>query len=378
MLRSLGYRLSAIAMAAFTSLGAVAEQVTFYTGGYSPRTPGELSTGIARWTLDLETGAMEQQGETVPARNPSFLAWSAHQNYIYAVSEVSSRDGKPGGGVAAYAVGENGELTLTKSLASGGGAPCYLATDLSGRHLLTANYGGSIATFSLESDGGLADVGTVIIHNGSSVNERRQGSAHPHCIIPSIDNRWVYVPDLGQDKLVAYRYDAAPGILIEQPSHDVITPPGSGPRHMVFHPKSPFVFVSLELSNQIASYRYVLGRLNPIAIESTLPADFEIENTTAEVRVHPTGKFAYISNRGHNSIAVFRIGERDGSLLRVGMEPTQGKTPRNFNIDPSGKVLIVANQQSDNLISFFIDPDLGTLTPTGHTAETPIPTYVLF
>ena len=370
-------RISGIALMVTSAL-ASAQTASFYVGGYTPPGEGEPTTGITRWSLDLETGAITQQGETVPARNPSFLAWSTGKRYLYAVSELGSFEGKPGGGVAAYAVGEDGSLTLTKSLASGGGAPCFLAPDHTGSMLLTANYGGSIATFSLESTGNLAEVGEVINHMGSSVNTSRQASAHPHSIVPSIDNRWVYVPDLGQDKLVAYRFDVSQGRLHAQDTHDVTTPPGSGPRHMTFHPKDPLAFVSYELSNQIASFRYVLGRLTPLTTVSTLPEDFKGENTTAEVRVHPSGKFVYISNRGHDSIAVFRVDTKDGSMTLVENESTQGKTPRNFNIDPSGRVLIVANQQSNSLVSFFVDPEDGTLTPTGQTAETAIPTYVLF
>lgn len=365
-------------MLVLCSNGALAEERNFYVGGYTPRDSNALKTGITRWTLDTESGAMVQQGEVVPARNPSYLAWSVNRDYLYSVSEVASVDGKPGGGVAAYAVGEDGSLTLQNRLASGGGAPCYLAPDLSGRYLLTANYGGSVATFALKDDGALADVGSVIEHSGSSVHPRRQTSAHPHCIVPSIDNRWVYVPDLGQDKLVAYRYEAARGYLLPMDTHTVTTPPGSGPRHLIFHPKLSLAFASFELSNEIASYEYGLGRMTPIDVESTLPDDFDEPNTTAEVRVHPNGQFVYISNRGHNSVAVFRIDQAEGTLTRVGIKSTGGETPRNFNVDPTGKILIVANQQSDNLVSFFIDEEDGTLTPTGHTVEVPIPTYVLF
>lgn len=353
---------------------AHADEVTFYVGGYTPQSDGPMTTGVSRWALDTDTGAMKQVGAPAVTKNPSFLAWSQNHKRLYAVSEV----GEPGGGVRSYAVAADGSLSESTSIASGGGAPCYLSIDQSGKHLLAANYGGSIATFALDQSNNPSRIVNAIDHTGSSVNEQRQKDPHPHSIVASPDNAVVFVPDLGQDKLVAYAFDSDSGKLTPQPAKDVATPPGSGPRHLIFHPTLPYAYASFELSNEIASYRYANGALVSIGVDPTLPESFTGQNTTAEVRIHPNGKFVYISNRGDDSIAAFRINPSDGTLKHIGTTSVQGKTPRNFNIDPSGKIMVVANQQSESLVSFHIDPDNGNLAQTGHSAATPAPTYVLF
>lgn len=351
-----------------------ADEVIFYVGGYTPRGDGPMKTGVSRWALDTRSGAMNEVGAPAVTKNPSFLAWSQNSNRLYAVSEV----GNPGGGVKAYKITADGSLSESASIASGGGAPCYLSLDQSGKHLLAANYGGSIATFALDDSNDPSRVVNTIDHSGSSVNEARQKGPHPHSIVASPDNSLVFVPDLGQDKLVAYAFDSDSGKLTPEPAKDVATPPGAGPRHLIFHPTLPYAYASFELSNEIGSYRYADGTLRSIGVQSTLPDGFTESNTTAEVRIHPNGKFVYISNRGHDSIAAFRINPSDGTLTHISTTSVQGKTPRNFNIDHSGRIMVVANQQSNSLVSFYIDPESGVLAPTGKSAQVPAPTYVLF
>lgn len=351
-----------------------AEEVTFYVGGYTPRSEDPISTGISRWTLDTNSGTMKPIGEPAVTKNPSFLAWSSDRKKLYAVSEV----GNPGGGVKSFAVSSVGSLTESHSIGSGGGAPCFLSLDQTGRHLLAANYGGSVVTFALDGKNDPSQIVNAIDHAGSSINEQRQKGPHPHSIVATPDNSTVFVPDLGQDKLIAYSFDAASGKIVADSTKNVSTPAGSGPRHLIFHSRLPYAYASLELSNEIVAYRLNNDALEQIDIKTTLPADFVDSNTTAEVRIHPNGNFVYISNRGHDSIAGYRINQQDGTLTPIGIWPVLGKTPRNFNIDPSGKILVAAHQQSDSLASFFIDSETGVLTPTGHSAKTPIPTYILF
>jgi 6-phosphogluconolactonase len=369
-----------IAVAIVSVVADAQSTAYFYTGGYTKQLPeGEREqAGIVRWSLDVESGEMKQDGATIPAVNPSFLRYSPDRSVLYAVSEVGSIDGKPTGAVTTYAVDESGKLEQRETTASNGPAPCYLATDVTGKRLMLANYGGSIASFSLGGDGVLDEQLNGIAHEGSSVDESRQTAAHPHSIVPTPEGDIVFVPDLGMDKLVAYRVDPASGKFTSDASRDVATPPGSGPRHLIFHPTLPFAYCSLEMGNQVAVYRYEDGQLSPIGYFDSLPEDFDGASTTAEVRIHPNGRVLYISNRGHDSIAVFGIDAATGLLTAKGYTSTQGKTPRNFALDATGRVMVVANQQSDSLVSFFVNPEDGTLKATGQTVSTTAPTYVLF
>ena len=246
-------------------------------------------------------------------------------------------------------------------------------------YVLVANYGsGSAACLPIGRDGRLAKATSIVQHKGSSVDPRRQKGPHAHSINLDAAGRRAFVADLGLDQILIYRFDAGSGKLT--PNDPPFTPmaPGAGPRHFAFHPSGQFAYAINELNSTITAMAYdaVHGTLDPVQTLSTLPDGFDGVNYTAEVQVHPSGKFVYGSNRGHDSIAIFAVDEQNGKLRYVGCEPTQGETPRNFGIDPTGAYLLAANQATDNLVVLRIDKQTGDLAPTGHAVEVPSPTCV--
>ena len=295
-------------------------------------------------------------GETI---SPGFLAVHPNGRFLYAVNEVGEVDGKKGGAVRAFALDSvTGKLTLMNWELSKGINPCYLTTDKMGKTILVANYGGTAAAFPIRPDGRLSEASSVVEHTGSSTNPARQEGPHPHGIYLDPANKFVVVPDLGQDKVLVYRFDSARETLVANNPPSVSLKPGAGPRHFAFHPQARYAYVINELNSTITAFSYdsTKGILSEIQTLSTLPSDFKGENTTAEIAVHPSGKFLYGSNRGHDTIAVFQIDDGKGTLTPVQYQSTLGKTPRNFGIDPTGKFLLAANQDSNTLVVFKIDP----------------------
>jgi 6-phosphogluconolactonase len=262
---------------------------------------------------------------------------------------------------------------------SGGEGPCHLVLDKQGKHVLAANYGGgSVCVLPIQEDGRLGEATAVVQHQGSSANKQRQEGPHAHSINLDAANRFAFAADLGLDKVLIYRYDAAKGTLTpnEPPSIDLA--PGSGPRHFAFHPSGRYAYVINEMANTVTAMNYdaAKGVLKEVQTVSTLPRDVKGNTWTAEVVVHPSGKFLYGSNRGHNSIAVFAIDENTGKLTPGGHASHQIKIPRNFNVDPTGALLLVANQDGNSIVVFRIDPRTGELTPTETVAEVPKPVCV--
>ncbi len=349
-----------------------------FFGSYSK--PG--SQGITVCELDLSSGQLKPLSSSDAVRNPSFLALHPSGLYLYAVGEVGSVNGTPGGAVAAFRVGgPTGKLTFLNQQSSRGGGPCYVAVDATGKNALVANYGGgSIASLPIDGYGKLAEASAFIQHEGSSVNESRQKAPHAHSILPSPDNRFVMAADLGCDKLFVYRFDANAGSLTPHEPAYAELKPGAGPRHFDFHPNGQFVYVINELDLTVTAFRYDAdaGRLEEIHTLSTLPGEIQPGYSCAQIRVHPSGKFLYGSNRGHDTIAIFSIDPESGKLTAEGHEPTQGKTPRNFNIDPTGQFLIACNQNSDNVVVFKIDPENGKLSATGTPLQLVAPVCVQF
>jgi len=257
---------------------------------------------------------------------------------------------------------------------------CHLVVDKTGKSLMVANYGtGSVAAFPLGADGRLGEATMVIKHSGSSVNARRQRGPHAHAVVLSADNRFVFAPDLGLDQILSYRLDPAKASLSPNDPPFAKVAPGSGPRHFAFHPKGKYAYAINEMASSVTAFRYDASRgaLAEIETLSTLPKEFSGEDNSAELEVDAKGRFLYGSNRGHDSIAVFRIG-KDGKLTMVENTLTQGKTPRNFKIDPTGAYLFAANQDSGNIVQFRIDPKSGRLKPTGKTLEVSKPVCVQF
>lgn len=347
-----------------------------YFGTYS----GKESRGIYHSTLDVATGSLSVPVLSAEIKNPSFVAIHPNRKFLYAVSEISDFQGKPLGGVSAFAIDADGKLSLLNQQASGGAGPCHLVVDAAGKNVLVANYGGgSVASLPIEDGGRLKTASSFIQHTGSSVNKSRQEAPHAHSINLDSSNRFAFAADLGLDKVLIYKFDSAQGLLTANDPPAGIVPPGSGPRHFAFHPSGRFAFVNNEMTSAITAFEFdsKTGGLKEIHTLSTLPHEVK-GNSTAETVVHPSGKFVYVSNRGHDSIAVFSIDQTTGRLTSKGHTPTGGKTPRNFNIDPTGTILIAANQSSNDVFTFKIDADTGALTATGSRIEVGSPVCVRF
>jgi 6-phosphogluconolactonase len=341
-----------------------------YIGTY---TEGTHSEGIYLVRMDRRSGELRRIG-AVKAANPSFLTIHPNGRVLYAVNELDK------GAVSAFAIvkGIDG-LTKLNEQPSEGAAPCYVSVDKSGRAALVANYmGGNVALLPIEANGALAPA-HVVQHTGKGPNAERQEAPHAHCILPDPSNRFVLAADLGADRVFVYRLDLDGTALRHVEGGDASLRPGAGPRHIAFHPALPLVFVANELDSTVATLRFDAehGRLSPQGTSSTLPAGWTGTNYPADIHVASTGRTVYVSNRGHNSIAVFSVA-REGGLALAQVTPTEGDWPRNFSLDPSGRWLLVANQRSDSVIVFARDPDNGRLTLTKQRIEIPSPVCLRF
>ncbi len=348
-----------------------------YVGTY---TRGD-SEGIYAFRLNSQTGELTPVTAVSGVKNPSFVAISPDQKHLYSVAEISMFDGKKTGGVAAFSLEKNtGKLTMLNQQPSGGMGPCHLIVDNKGKNVLVANYGsGSAAALPIDSDGKLKPPSSTVQHEGSSINPQRQKEPHAHSINLDPAGRFAVVADLGLDKIMIYRFDADKGELTPNTPPSVSVKPGSGPRHFAFHPNGKFAYVINELANTITAFNYNAeeGRLTVLESISTIPADYHETTYTAEVQVHPSGKFVYGSNRGHDSIAVFAVNQETGKLTAKGQTPCPA-TPRNFGIDPSGTFLLAAGQSANRIEVFRIDQATGELTSTGHKVKVPTPVCVKF
>jgi 6-phosphogluconolactonase len=369
-------------------LGALGLTLSGASGAQSPRAPREMlvyvgtytagkSEGIYLFRLNLSSGELRHVGTTKGVVNPSFLTLDGRRRYLYAVNEVEEFAGKKSGAVSAFAVGQTtGGLRFLNQQPSMGGAPCYVSLDAGGRFLLVANYvGGNVTVLPVRVDGSLGEAADVKQFRGSGVNPGRQEGPHAHCILPDGAGRHVYSCDLGTDKVMIYRFDARGGKLIPNEEPWVQVKPGAGPRHLTFHPGGRHAYVINELDSTVTAFAHDpgSGALRELQTVPALPADFKGANTGADIHTSPDGKFLYCSNRGHDSIAAFRVDARTGRLSFVAHTPTRGKKPRNFAIDPTGAFLLVANQDSDTIVTFRRDPLTGRLEPAGHVAEVPSP-----
>jgi 6-phosphogluconolactonase len=349
-----------------------------YVGTYTEK----ASKGIYALRFDPATDHLTSLGLAAETADPSFLAIDPTRRFLYAVNEVSQYEGRSSGGVSAFAIAPGtGKLTFLNEVASGGAGPCHLTVDKTGKYVLVANYGGgSLAVFPILSDGRLGKASAFVQHKGASINPQRQEGPHVHSVYMSPDNRFAISADLGLDEVFIYRFDAGKGTLTPNIPPSATVASGAGPRHFAFHPNGKFGYVIDELQSTITEFSYVpaSGALDLLQPVSTLPQDFKGESTAAEVEVHPSGKFLYASNRGLDSIAVFAINSRKGTLTLLAQVPTLGKTPRSFSIDPTGAYLFVANQDSDNVVQFRINPNTGLLAPTGQVLQVPSPVCVTF
>ena len=361
-----------------TAVSSLAGESLVYFGTYT----GAKSQGIYVARFDSATGRLSAPELAAETKNPTFLVVAPGGNFLYAVSEVDAVGGKPTGAVNAFALdARTGKLTPLNQQTSGGSGPCHIAVDTSGKCLLVANYGGgSIAALPIHADGSLGEATTTMQHDGSSVNTNRQAGPHAHFILPSPDNRFTLDCDLGLDKIFINHLDASAAKLTPGDPPFATVAPGSGPRHLVFSADGKFVYVINEMAGTITVFNYAAtsAAMSEVQTISTLPKDFSGYNTTAEIALHPKGKFLYASNRGHDSIAVFAVDRKTGRLTLVEHQSTLGRTPRHFAIDPTDRWLLAENQGSDSVVVFAIDPDTGRLILTGQTVSIGSPVCAVF
>jgi 6-phosphogluconolactonase len=378
----------AVALAALfclTSLSAFSTpapqgKYSFYVGTYTE--DGTNSKGIYAFSFDAKAGEVAPLGVAAETTNPSFVALSPNRHFLYAVNEVGNYKGPNSGGVSAFAVDHaSGKLTFLNEVSTRGADPCYVTVDKTGKFVLVANYtGGSIAVFPLLGDGKLGEASAFVQHTGHGTNPERQEGPHAHSIDLSPDNRFAYVDDLGLDEVLVYKFDSAKGTLTPNNPPFAKLDAGSGPRHFALSPSGKFAYVVSEMGRTVTVFSNdaANGKLQRQQTISTLPKDFTGRNDDAEIEIHPSGKFLYASNRGHESIAVYAIDPEKGTLTLVEIAPTGGKEPRSFEIDPTGRFLFAANQKSDNIVVFRIDEKTGKLTPTGKVLNVPSPVCVKF
>ncbi len=350
-----------------------------YIGTYT----GQGSQGIYLAEFDLKSGELKLEGLAAEVDNPTFLAIHPTGKYLYAAGEIGNFKGMKAGAVSAFAIEpKSGKLTLLNQQSSEGSGPCHVTVDKTGKCVLVANYGGgSVASLPVGADGKLGEAASAIQHEGSSVDKGRQEAPHAHSINVGPDNRFAFAADLGLDKILIYKLDPATAKLTPHDPPFAKTPDGGGPRHFAFHPSGKFAYVCNEMTSGVTAFSYDAekGTLEQLQTLSTLPEDYKKPgNSTAEVQVHPSGRFVYVSNRGHDSLAIFSIDEKTGKLTAVGHEPIGGKTPRNFGIDPTGQYIIACGQNSASCHVFKIDTSTGKLRATGSKINVANPVCVKF
>jgi 6-phosphogluconolactonase len=337
------------------------------------------SEGIYVYDFDTQTGASKKRS-SVQTPNPSYLAVSPYQKIVYAVAETdeAKKEGT-GGAVSAFSFNPaNGSLSLINQQFSQGRNPCYVSVDKTGKWVFAGNYSsGSAVLFPVRADGGLETAKQVLQHTGTGPNKDRQEAPHVHSTVLSPDNKFLFTPDLGTDKVMIYRFDKKNGTLSPAPTPFAESVPGSGPRHFDFHPNKKYAYLVEEMSGTVVAFKYKKGKLAPIQRTSILPTGFKGVIGSADIHVSPDGRFLYASNRGEsNTIAIFSIDAKTGKLTAIGHQSTIGKTPRNFNFDPGGNFLLVANQSTDDIVIFKIDKATGLLTDTGKRINVPNPVCI--
>lgn len=359
--------------------GGRAEAATtrmLYIGTYTGDGAGK---GIYSAVMDPD-GRLSGLRLAVEEANPSFLALHPTGRFLYAVSEVDSFEGQPSGAVAAFEILPDGGLKLLGRASSGGRGPCHLEVDPGGSLLAVANYtGGSVSVLRIRDDGSISGPPSTVQHEGSSVNQRRQARPHAHCVNFDLFRPLLFAADLGIDQVRLYVPDPA-GVQLRPADPEALElPPGSGPRHLDFSPDGRFVYVVNELNSTVSVFGGGADLSpRPLQTVSTLPPGADSGNSTAEIEVAPDGRTVYVSNRGHDSIAVLRVSAPDGTLELVQNAPVGGRNPRHFTLDPSGRFLLAAAQGSDQLTVLAVDPESGRLAATGHSLSVPRPVCILF
>jgi 6-phosphogluconolactonase len=357
-------------LAAETPEPPAAKTYRAYVGNYTTKTE---SKGIYQFTFDPATGKMSAPELAAETKDPSWVLVHPNGKYLYAANELDH-----GSTISAFSIDpKSGKLTLLNSQPAQGEGPCHLAFDRTGKFLLTANYStGNAVVYPILADGKLGEHTASVTNQGEHGPHKNQKGPHAHWIAASEHNRFVYVADLGLDKVLVYKFDAAKGTLT--PADAAVTKPGTGPRHVAFSADGKFMYVLGELNSTVTVFANDKESFKSLQVVPMLPAGFSGRNDAAEIEIHPSGKFLYASNRGHDSFAVYSVNQKDGTLTQVEIVPTGGKEPRHFAIDPTGKFLLAENQNTNNIIEFRIDQSTGKLTLTGETLSTPSPICISF
>jgi 6-phosphogluconolactonase len=372
--RALAFALAALAMIAGPRSAAAADPLIFVTAF----TPGERG-GIHAYEFSTKDGSLKPLRRTTGAENPFFLALSPDRKYLYS-THARQFGGKENEQVAAYEiVGRAGELKLLNRQSAEGNTACYLEVDKNGKAVVVANYGsGSVAALPIKADGSLGEPASFIQHKGSSVNAQRQTGPHAHSIVVSPDNRYAFAADLGADRIFCYKLDPAAAKLTPNDPPSARSPAGAGPRHLTFHPNGKRLYAINELLNSVTLFDYDpdSGALTDKQTISTLPDGLKGTSYCADVKVTPDGRYLYGTNRGHDSIAAYKVGE-DGRLSLIAIKPSLGKGPQNLAITPDGEWVLCANMPGNNVAVFRIDPKSGRLTSAGEPVNQPSPSCIM-
>ncbi len=363
--------LPALALLPFTLL---ARDSFVYIGTY---TDG-AARGIYGYRFQQETGNLTPLGLMAETPNPAFLAATPNGRYLYAVNWKGDERIKQGDTVSAFAIDQKtGKLTFLNKVDSKGEMPTNLTVDRTGKALLVVCYtGGNITGYKIGSDGRLSEPTTFFKHTGKSVHP--VNGPHSHGVIVSPDNRHAFVAEVGLDQVRSYALNADAAMLTPSDPPFISVTPGTAPRHLAFHPSGKYLYANDESRPAVTVFKVDGGHLQEIQEVPAIPADFKERDATAEIQIDPKGRFVYVSNRGHDSIAVFAVDQTKGTLTPVQHVSTQGKTPRNFSLDPTGNYLFAANQNSDTVVQFKVDPATGKLSPAGQPLTVPKPVCLLF
>ena len=354
----------------FISTASNCQKYFLFIGTYT----GSGSKGIYVYTFDVATGKAQWISNTDSTVNPSYLAIAPGSSLLYACNETKIKDG---GGISAFKFNrKNGQLSFINKQSSGGDDPAYLSVNKKANWVIAGNYsGGSLSAFEVNANGSLQSFNQLIQHSGNSINKQRQEKSHVHATVFSPKEDFIFVPDLGIDKVMIYKFNSSAKKPLQQSSPAFIkTEAGSGPRHFIFHPNGKWAYLIEELAGTVVAYNYSQGKLDPIqkiaAHADTAKGNFG----SADIHTSPDGMFLYVSNRSNeNNIAIFSINPASGKLISAGYQTTMGIQPRNFIIDPSGKYLLAANQKTGNIVIFKRDFKTGLLQYTGEQINVPQP-----
>jgi 6-phosphogluconolactonase len=351
-----------------------------YAGTYTQPNPktASASKGIYAWWFDSQSGTLAPIGVVAETVNPAHVWASPDGRFLYAVNWSTGE--AAGDSVSAYAVDrKTGALKFLNKVNSHGESPNQIVLDPSGKVAITVTYnGGTVTAFGVEPDGRLTDAFYTEKHAGVPLSPKQPGP-RAHGVVFSTDGRWAYIAQLGLDRVYSYRIDAETRTMTPgEPAFVSMNAGGSGPRRLQLHPNGKFLYVNHETDSKVSVFEVSGATLKQIQTLSTLPADYKGNNSTAEIQIDQTGRWLYVTNRGHDSMAHYAVEPAKGTLTLVGHIPSGGRTPRNITIDPTNRYVIAANQNGDNIVVFRIDPKTGNLAPTGSTGHVPQPGGVYF